>query len=117
MALSPTAANCTDCTAFCRNETNVTDTFVTLVTGCSVTSFLGFFGSVYVLLSSIGVVVRLKAQLRHQLWHYLLNGGFLIVLLAIGEGMLGALIYKASMNAAMYVDTRGFMRCLVCCPQ
>ena len=78
--------------------------FFTLVMGCTIASFLGFFGSVYVLLSNVGVIVRLQAKLRHQLWHYLLNGGFLIILMAIGEGTLGFFLYRASINSALCVE-------------
>jgi len=63
---------------------------------------MGFFGSVFIILSNIGVIVRLQAKLRHRLWHYLLNGGFLIILLAIAEGMLGFVLYKSSMNTAIF---------------
>lgn len=76
--------------------------FVRLTTSCAVASFLGVFGSLYTVLSIVGTIFRLQAKLRHRLWNYLLNGGFLIALLAVGEGILGATVFKSTLNSALY---------------
>ena len=78
------------------------DYFVRLTTSCAVASFLGVFGSLYTIMSIVGTIFRLQAKLRHRLWNYLLNGGFLIALLAVGEGILGATVFKSTMNSALY---------------
>ena len=48
------------------------------------------------------ILASIQARLRHRLWQYLLNSGLLIILLAIGEGLLGGVVFKSTLNAAQY---------------
>ena len=69
---------------------------------CSTFSLMGLLGAFYIIVATISVAWQLRLAAPQKLPEYLHNSAVLIVLLAFGTGLGGALRFLGSMNTAFW---------------